>query len=304
MRTLASAPVFTSDDALAAGWTPSALKNAVRHGHLVRLLRGVYTAGAATPQLAAVAAARALSAAVVSHRSAVLLHGLPLLGTLPPVPEVTVPQLGGANHPHARIHRAQLRPEDITLVGDTEVTAVARTTVDLARHRPVGTAVAAMDAALQRNMTTLDEIEDVLRFCWNWPRIRRAQVAVRLSDGHAESPLESISRLVLRELHIRPPATQVPIFDRYGRLVGRSDFYWDEFGVIGEADGRSKYDERHVLVAEKEHQEHYEELGLVVVRWGWDYATSRRHVLKVRLENAFERGKARDRSGFPRLWTL
>ena len=25
--------------------------------------------------------------------------------------------------------------------------------------------------------------------------------------------------------------------------IGRLDFYWDEFGVVGEADGRAKYDD-------------------------------------------------------------
>ena len=66
----------------------------------------------------------------------------------------------------------------------------------------------------------------------------------------------------------------------------------------------SKHTDRDVLTNEKEHQEEYEDLGLVVVRWGWQHATSRRHVLKVRLERGFERGRARDRAGFPRLWTL
>ncbi len=297
--------MFTSDEAIAAGWTSSALKNGVRHGAIIRLRRGVYTAGPAeTPELAAIAAAIAVPRAVVSHRSAALLHGLPLLGRSPALPEVTVPPRSGANHPRVHIHRAQLRPEDIALVGDTAVTSAARTVVDVARHHSLDAAVVVIDAAVQHELATFEEIEDVLRFCWNWPRVRRAQIAVRLSDGRAESPLESISRLVIGRLHLPAPEPQKTIFDQYGRLVGRHDFYWDEFGVAGEADGRSKYDNRPVLTREKEHQEHFEDLGLVVVRWGWDHATTRQHVLKWRLENGFERGRARDRSGFPRLWTL
>jgi hypothetical protein len=305
MRDLPDAPVFTVAEAQAAGWTHSALQNAVRHRRLTRLRRGVYTScGEQRALVDAVAAARSYSRSVVSHRSAVLLHGLPLIGSQPPVPELTVPPRSNANMHSAHVHRARLRPHDICVVGDTAVTSIARTLIDLARHRALGTAVAATDAALHRGQVSVEQLDDVLLFCWNWPRVGRAQRAVRLSDSRTESPLESVSRLVIRWLNLPTPEPQRTLFDQYGRIVGQPDFYWDDYGVIGEADGRSKYDARRVLVNEKEHQEEFEDLGLVVVRWGWDHAIRRRHVLNARLQNGFQRGQARDRSGFPRLWTL
>lgn len=305
MRSLPPAPVFTVEEAFAAGWTHSALRNALRRGRIVRLRRGIYTALAdQTPELAAIAAARSVPRSVISHRCAALLHGLPLLGAPPPLPELTVPPRSGANYPGVRLHRAQLRPEDVTSIGDSAVTSVARTLGDLGRHRPVGPAVAAIDAALHGDMVSVEEIDDVLRFCRLWPRIRRAERALRLADGRAESPLESLSRLAFPILGLPRPEIQKHIFDRYGRLVGRADFYWDEFGVVGEADGRSKYDQRAVLTQEKRRQEAFENLALVVVRWGWQDVTRLRHVLKTRVENGFERGRLRDASGFPRLWTL
>jgi hypothetical protein len=305
MRPIPTPPVFTVAELEAAGWTRSALDNALRHGRLLRVRRGVYTSrDSITPETAAIAAARAFPQGVVSHRCATLLHGLPLLGGHPRVPDLTVPPRSGVNLPSVHVYRATLRPQDIVRVADTAVTSVARSLVDLGRHRPTGTAVAAIDAALHRHLVAVEEIEDVLRFCWNWPRIRQAQRALRLSDGRAESPLESISRLVLRWLKLPDPEPQKVIFDQYGRIVGRCDFYWDEFGVAGEADGRSKYTERPVLINEKDRQELLEDLGLIVVRWGWDYPTRRRDALRSRVEKAFARGQARDRSGFPRLWTL
>jgi hypothetical protein len=143
-----------------------------------------------------------------------------------------------------------------------------------------------------------------MRLCWNWPRIRRAARAVRLADGLAESPLESVSRLVLHWLRVPPPQLQVSILDQFGRFVGRPDFYWDEYGVIGEADGRAKYDSRGVLTSEKLRQEELEELGLIAVRWGWDDAVRHPHSIKNRLERGYERGRLRDRSGFTRLWSV
>ena len=202
------------------------------------------------------------------------------------------------------LYRATLTEADVTLVGDLPVTSVARTLIDVARHRSVATAVAAMDAALHREMVTVDDLDDVLVRCWNWPRIRRAQRAVRLVDARAESPLESVSRLTIRWLGLPTPALQPWILNVAGRAVARLDFYWDEFGVFGEADGRSKYDSRLVLTAEKERQEMLEDLGLVGVRWGWEYAIQRRYALKARLERGFARGRARDRSGLRRGWSV
>src|SRR4051794_22548436 len=128
MRVLPQTPVFTVDDALALGWTPSALRNAVRHGRIVRLRRGVYSSvREQRPAIDAVAAARAYDQSVVSHRSALLLHGLPLVGSAPPVPELTVRPRTNANLHNVHVHRAGLRPHDVTVVGDTPVTSVART---------------------------------------------------------------------------------------------------------------------------------------------------------------------------------
>jgi predicted transcriptional regulator of viral defense system len=305
MRALPTAAVFTTVEALEAGWTRSALKNAVLQGRLIRLRRGTYTAmpdpGRAE---AAIATARLIPRAVVSHRSAVLLHGLPLLGSQPPVPEITVPPRSGGKLAAVHLHRAQLRPGDVCAIAGADVTSVARSVVDLARHRPTAVAVAAIDAALYRRVVTDEQIADVLDFCRAWPRIRAARRAVNLSDGRAESPLESASRLVLTWLRLPAAEPQKYIFDRHGKFVGRADFYWDEFGVVGEADGRGKYDDRLVLTKEKDRQEAFEDLGLVVVRWGWLHVTSARYVLRSKVERGFERGSRRDASGFPRLWTL
>jgi hypothetical protein len=127
---------------------------------------------------------------------------------------------------------------------------------------------------------------------------------VRLADARAESPLESVSRLVLRWAGLPTPDLQVTLFDEYGVPVGRGDFYWDEFGVVGEADGRTKYDDRSVLTREKLRQERLEDLRAVVCRWGWDDAVYARGALQARVARAFERGRARDRSGLPRLWSI
>ena len=54
-----------------------------------------------------------------------------------------------------------------------------------------------------------------------------------------------------------------------GRFIGRVDFWWRHAGVIGECDGRLKYTDRADLYAEKRREDALRELGLTVVRWGW-----------------------------------
>jgi hypothetical protein len=203
----------------------------------------------------------------------------------------------------AELHRATLAPDDVCDVGGVLVTSVARTLVDVARRHTLVHSVAALDAALHARRLTTDELDAVLARCWNWPRIRRAHRAVRLADSRAESPLESVSRLVLMWAGVPTPDLQVTLVDENGVPRGRVDFYWDEFGVAGEADGRAKYDERAVLTREKYRQELLEDLGVVVLRWGWEDAVYGRAALRARCRRAFDRGSARDRSGLPRLWS-
>ena len=234
--------LFDRGTALRLGWTDGALCRAVRSGRLIRPRHGLYCRPecARTPGLDAVAAARACSGSTVSHHSAALLHGLPLLGDVRAIrPALTVPPRATGDVCGALLHRARLWPEDVVDVGGAPVTSVARTVADLARSCPIATSVVAADAALHRDLVTCAEIEDVLLRCWMWPGIRRAWRALRAVDARSESPLESASRLVMGWLGLPPPDLQAVVLSR-DVFVARVDFYWPEAGVVGEADGPVK----------------------------------------------------------------
>jgi hypothetical protein len=317
MRFLPDQPVFDRADARALGWSDSALTRAIQSGRIVQIRRGqfcrpdqggdtsdVFAVARETQRRAAIAAARVKEHGVVSHRSALVLHGLPVVGQPAPAPELTVPPRGAGLIDDAHLHRATLAPDDVVLVDGVPVTSPARTVFDVARSRSLSTGVSAMDAAIQRGLASPEQLHDLLRRYWNWPGIRRAQRAVALADGNSESPLESVSRLVFSAMHLPRPRLQALTLDRDGHPAGRLDFYWDEFGVAGEADGRGKYDARTVLTLEKIRQEHLENHAMVFVRWGWSDVFWRRQLLRARLLSGFERGSARDRSGFPRQWSI
>jgi hypothetical protein len=304
MRKLPDQPVFSRADARVLGWTDPALTRAARSGRINQLRRDQFTASSPDSRLAAIAAVRGCRGAVISHRSAAIMHGLPLVGPLPPVPDVTVPPSGTGDLAAAHLYRATMRPEDIVEIDRCPVLSVPRTIVDLGRHRPMATAVAAADFALHEGLTTLDELAATLEFCRRWPRAERAARALRHVDGRAESPLESISRLVFVWLRLPAPKPQQRIRNERGVIIARTDFYWDEYGVVGEADGKSKLQRKEDLDAAWDRHDDLDDLGLVVVRWGWTEAVRMPRVLGAKVQRGFERGRRRDALGLPRRWSL
>ncbi len=315
MRPLPDPTVFSRGEAKALGWTDAAISRALRGGRLVAIRRGQLTAPSAPvddPYLerdravivAASAAARARADSVISHHVAALLHGLPLLRPPPARPSLTVPPRARNESPDAHLLCATLTADDIVYVDGLPVTSIARTLVDLGRWDPTPSAVVAMDAALHLRLVTPDEIDTVVRRCWNWPRIARAARAIALVDARSESPLETVSRLAIQRLGLPTPVLQPEIVGADGVFIGRVDFYWDEFGVVGEADGAGKYARSSTsLLDEKRRQERLENREIVVARWGWD-EVRRPSELRRRLENAFNRGQRRSRSGLPREWSI
>ncbi len=111
----------------------------------------------------------------------------------------------------------------------------------------------------------------------------------------AGTALRTLSRFRMTVNGIAAPRPQPSSCDEYCRYLGRCDFYFDEFGVVGEADGKLKYRPEVAAVAIIEERQRHQELeatGLIVVRWGWAdlYEFG---AVKQRLETAFRRGARR-----------
>jgi hypothetical protein len=120
------------------------------------------------------------------------------------------------------------------------VTPVARTVVDLARCGSLVTAVAAADHALRHRLCSRDDLTDeVARLR---PRAHgriRAALTRDLADPLSMSPGESLSRVNMFRLNLPRPTLQHSVCDEHGQ-ISVVDFWWQ--GVVGEFDGRSKYD--------------------------------------------------------------
>ncbi|MBV9593369.1 MAG: hypothetical protein JO147_06205, partial [Actinobacteria bacterium] len=134
-------------------------------------------------------------------------------------------------------------------------------------HGPSAGVVVA-DAALRRGISG-EQLQAVIAQQRSWPGAARARRVLALCDGRSESPLESLSRLRMIDSGLPAPTLQAEIGDLRGTFIARVDFYWDGYGIVGEADGAAKYTELRVLLAEQRRQNLLSEMGLVVVRWGW-----------------------------------
>jgi hypothetical protein len=119
-------------------------------------------------------------------------------------------------------------------------TRITRTIVDIAREHDIEDAVVVGDAALARRIVDGDRLVRAAEFCAGWPGIRRAYGTLQLLDPRSESPLESVSRVRLAGAGVPEPEPRVEIVDHNGLWLGRLDFYWDEFGVAGDVDGKIK----------------------------------------------------------------
>jgi hypothetical protein len=242
----------------------------------------------------AIAAALTTAGAQASHSTAAVLHRLPL-AFVPPRPCVTVVPWHTGEIARSHVHRTTSQALALP-VGAVPCLSVARSVIDLAREHGVAAGVVPLDYALRRGLTTPDEVAATLDLCIRWPGVRAARDAVAAADGRSESPLESLSRLKMSQFGIPPPDPQRVLGDLNGVPIARVDFYWHEFGVVGEADGLMKYDDdggdRLSLRNEKLRQESLERLGLIVVRWGnadlADFAA-----VATRLQNGFHRGAVR-----------
>ena len=290
------AGAFTRQQALAAGFAPSAIDWRLRHRVWRRIRRGVY---ATTDQLGRldVAGLHLLSASAqmlamvgelaVSHRSAAAAHRLPWIGEPSMVPVLTRPARGAWESSTSPLLRlAPLPREHVVIMEGVRVTSPARTVIDVARDGGLRQGLLVADAALRAGLSRV-ALAQVAAFCRLWPGAHAANDVVRLADPRAESALESLGRAGMYEQGVPAGELQLVVM-RDGVQLARTDHGWPVYGVIGEADGMAKYDSGAVLRAEKLRQERLEDCGLTVFRYTWSEALHRPKLIADRFWRAVE----------------
>jgi hypothetical protein len=202
---------------------------------------------------------------ILGLRTASLAWDVPVV-SIPGKPEILGPP-SSRQREGTRTIRCLVPPEDVTARFGVPVTSLERTAVDVALDLPTPEALVTVDAALRRGA---DREVMLLGLAARGPvrGCRTARRTLEWADGGSEAPLESQGRGELMMCGVPRPTCNTTV--RLGEEACRPDDLWLPLGIVGEADGRGKYDEpdQTTLWAEKRRQEWMEtELGLLVLRW-------------------------------------
>lgn len=274
---------FTRPDALAAGYSEGELRQRVDRGQWLRLSFNSYVEPGAWPEdeppwerairlhtLAVRMANERLGDVVVSHQSAVMLHGLPVWGTDLSRAHFTRLASGRARSSRTvRVHRRTTPVDEVVELGGLKVSTIERAIVETTCTTSYEVGVVLADAALRMGRTTRDSLADVVQRHRRWHGSPAARAAVQFANGLSESVGESRFRVLMANHGLPTPELQVEIRDHAGRLIGRVDFLLGGVLVI-EFDGAMKYgDTADAVLAEKWREDRLREQGYGVLRFGW-----------------------------------
>jgi hypothetical protein len=272
--------VWSAAQARACGLTDAEVRARLARGEWQRLRRGVYSDGGTTPDAVQRARAALLATgpgAVVAGRTLVRLLGLPLIDDDDPVTgaaqagldDVAVPATA---HPRRRptlhVERLQLRPGDLMSVRRCPALALERALPGLAAVLTPAALVCVLDAALHEGRTEperLSELVIAMRGRRNASALRRA---VALADGRAESPAETLCRLLL--LPVLPGLVpQVEAFDHAARPVARFDLADEGLRLAIEVDGRRGHAGTEMVARDRRRDARTRALGWETERCTW-----------------------------------
>lgn len=220
------------------------------------------------------AAAVALDDPIFAAESAALIHGLPVFGE-PDIHLFSLTSLRGYRRNGVSVHWSE-DERTIERIDGIRVTSLLDTTLDLVRVLPLALGVAVIDAALSKGLD-LTALRIALATQANARGCRMAREAIDRASAASESVLESLSRVVIELLGYPSPELQVEFLLPGG--TARTDFFWRDAGVVGEADGNGKYfrsarstDE--VIRAERRREVALRRTVRQVARWEWADVTS------------------------------
>lgn len=257
--------VWTAAQARALGVTVDQARRARERGEWQALRRGVYLDGGVVPGPDHRAWAAVLSAGgptaggptaggptaggpagvLAGGRSAARLHGLPLIDDADPATGagharhddvVARTRLRGGDGLH--VHTWTVAPADVGTLRGCPSVSLGETLWQLRLVVTHEALVCALDAALHLRRTTVDELGRRAAAGRGSRGSRAFDDALAQADGRSESPLETLTRLLLLPAlpELEP---QVVVVDRGGREVARIDL-GDRRRRLGvEADGRS-----------------------------------------------------------------
>ncbi len=236
---------FTAAMAAKVGVNRNQLAAMTREGMLRRVFRGVYVDASTEDSL--VTRARALQlvvppTAVVTEELAAWVRGVDLLarGTHVIPPPLTISQ--PLEHTRVRQQgtdgtRRMLEARDVEVLNGIRRTTSLRTAIDLGRKRSRPRALAALDALLRTGDFTYDELLDEAARFRGFRGVVQLRAMTPLVDARAESPAESVMRLIWIQADLPKITPQISVCNALGVEIYRLDMGLPEIKYAAEYDG-------------------------------------------------------------------
>jgi hypothetical protein len=169
--------------------------------------------------------------------TAAVLAGAPLAAPSRPTvvvpPDVAVP----ARRELITVVRT-LAPADVRLLDGVRSTSGAQTFLDLAAQLPPHELVAVGDALCRQHHLDADALQERLARADRVRGVVRARECAPLLSPMAQSRPESLIRYWLLTSELPAPTPQVPVTDRWGRVVAHGDLGYSDWRVIVGYEGR------------------------------------------------------------------
>jgi very-short-patch-repair endonuclease len=180
--------------------------------------------------------------AFFTHTTAALLAGIPV----PPHHasdarlHVSVPSPARAPHANGiRGHRSSASQRERVETDGVRHTMPARTWCDLADIVPLLDLVAAGDFVIHRRspLATVADLAGAIDSRKSKRNVRKLREALLLLDDRAESPPESMLRVILVQAGFATPRVNHVVVDHLGEFVARTDLYLVEHNLVLEYQG-------------------------------------------------------------------
>ncbi len=136
------------------------------------------------------------------------------------------------------VHTRRLTDEDVVVHRGLRTTSGPQTWLDLAERLPAHELVAVGDALMRGGHLSLDALARRLERAVRVRGVVRARECAPLLTPKSMSRPESLVRYWLVASDLPDPRPQVPVCDRWGRVVAHGDLGYEEWKVLLEYEGR------------------------------------------------------------------
>lgn len=306
--------VVTYADADAAGVPRAVVRRCAAQGDVIRVGKAAFVAterwqsASAWERFRLASIGFAMSAGpdvFLTGHAAALVHAIPVDGSPPTVPTAVRPgnpHTGLSRSAHGRVRSGYLPLAHQQQRHRVGVVSPAYTVVDIARHGTPVAGLMAADHVLHRGLHR-DIPAALVRYMHAYPGIEKARWVLRHADSRCESPLETLGRYIFIRAGRPVPLSNVWIYGP-GK-PRRVDHLFPEHGVVIEADGAVKYNNRadaaEIVEDEKERHRWLERAGLSVIRYTNAIARNRPSEFLADLDRTIRERRGRP---VPTCWSL